>query len=212
MRTQLTALTVLALAAAANAQIVNGDFQAGNTGFVSGFTYEVAGGSPGLTDEGTYSIVSFDTLHPSWGDFFDHTHGNSDGLFLIANGATNSTSAGPAWSQTVAVTPNTQYELSAWFASLFAGSPSAVEFRLDGNLLVPSIQLGSTVGAWEQHSVFFTTGVATTSIDLAIWDTSGIQNGNDYGVDDIALSVVPTPGSAALLGLGGLAAARRRRA
>ncbi|MFT3686728.1 MAG: MYXO-CTERM sorting domain-containing protein [Phycisphaerales bacterium] len=208
MKKTLSALAILALAGAADAQIVNGDFQAGNTGFTSGFSYETTGGSPGMTDEATYSIVSFDTLHPSWGDFYDHTFGNSDGLFMIVNGARPGTPFGPAWGQTVNVTPGTDYTLSMWLASVYPGAPAAVEFRIDGAVVLPTVQLGSVVGAWEQHSVSFNSGAAT-SVLIEIWDTSGIQSGNDYAIDDITLT--PTPGAAALAGMGGLAALRRRR-
>jgi hypothetical protein len=209
MNTGIALLATLALAACANAQIVNGDFQAGNTGFSSGFTYSTSGGSPGLYDEGTYGVVSYDTLHPSWGDFFDHTFGDATGLYEVVNGATNNTSAGPSWGELVTLAPFTQYTLSAWFASVYGGAPSAVEFRVDGVLVTPSVQLGPVIGAWEQHSVTFTTG-ASASVLLQIWDTSGVQSGNDYAIDDITLT--PTPGSAALLGIGVLASARRRRA
>ncbi len=210
MKTILAVVTATALTGAANADpIVNGDFQAGNTGFISGFTYQTTGGSPGMYDEGTYSIVSYNTLHSSWGNFYDHSYGDGRGLFMIVNGATDNTSAGPAWGQNVAVLPGTTYTLSAWFASLYSGAPSAVEFHVDGALVTPSAQLSSTVGLWEQHSVTFTTGPSQTSVLLQIWDTSGIANGNDYGIDDITLT--PTPGAAALMGVGMLASARRRR-
>jgi hypothetical protein len=208
MKQTLSALAILTLAGAANAQIANGDFQAGNTGFSSGFTYSTSGGSPGLYDEATYGIVTYDTLHPSWSDFYDHTYGDERGLYMVVNGATNNTSLGPAWGQTVAVTPGADYTLSMWLASVYGGAPSAVEFRVNGVVVLPTVQLSSTVGLWEQHSVSFNSG-ASTSVLIEIWDTSGVQSGNDYAVDDITLT--PTPGASALLGVGVLAASRRRR-
>ena len=113
--------------------------------------------------------------------------------------------------KTVAVTPGTDYQLSGWFASLFGGAPSSVEFRIDGQLIQPNFTLTSNIGAWEEHAVTFNSG-QRSQISIEIWDTSGVASGNDYAIDDISLAAVPAPGAMGLIGVGGLLASRRRRA
>lgn len=48
------------------------------------------------------------------------------------------------------------------------------------------------------------------TLDFAAWGLQGIGD-ESWGLDNIAVTAVPTPGSIAMLGLGGLVATRRRR-
>lgn len=204
MKKQISALLVAGLASVASANVINGDFETGAIG-PSTSAYS----TNNIYDPEQYLVVSFDTVHSAWVDFFDHTHGNANGHYMIVNGSDSG--VGPTWAQTVTVLPNTQYELSGWFASLYASAIAQIEFRVDGVLVVPQFSAPGTLGVWEQRSVTFTTG-NVTSISVEIWDYNQSFTGNDYAVDDIALNVVPTPGAAALAGLGALAMGRRRRA
>lgn len=197
------ALSAFAGLASANI-VINGDFQTGNLG-PSTTTYAL---SDTMWPETTWNIVSYDTIHSLWSDFHDHTYGDERGFFMVVNGSTPAN--GPAWAQTVAVEPGTDYTLSGWFASVFPGAPSAVEFRVDGQLVQPNFNLTSAVGVWEEHGVNFNSG-ERSSISIEIWDTSGIASGNDYAIDDISLTAVPAPGALALVGVSGLIAGRRKR-
>jgi MYXO-CTERM domain-containing protein len=188
-------------AAAANAGIINGTFEAGDTGFISSYA------NNDIWAEGQYAVVQTDTLHPFWVDFPDHTFGNGEGHYMVVNGTTADT--GPAWSQTVEVSPFTEYSLSAFFASVFPEAPAAVEFRIDGQL-ISAFSAPAQVAQWEERTATFTTGESTT-IEIAIWDTNQIHTGNDYAIDDITLTSVPTPGAATLIALSGLVSLRRRR-
>jgi hypothetical protein len=61
---------------------------------------------------------------------------------------------------------------------------------------------------WQLFSVDF---VATSDLtNISFFHGSGLGN-NLSGLDNVTLELVPTPGAAALLGLGGLVASRRRR-
>lgn len=197
--------------------ITNGDFQTGTLGpsTSSYANLPVFGPSDppidSIYDPTTYAIVSFDTIHDAWADFFDHTFGDQRGFYMIANGADNG--AGPSWAQSVALSPNTEYDLTAWFASLHVTSVASLEFRIvgdDSTIISPGFIAPLGVASWEQRSFSFNSGANTTA-SIQIWDTNGIFFGNDYAVDDISLVAVPTPGSLALIGLGGLATLRRRR-
>ena len=112
--------------------------------------------------------------------------------------------------QAVSVTPGTDYQLSSWFASLFSGAPSSIEFRIDGQFAQPNFTLTSNIGAWETHAVTLNSGTRR-QISIEIWDTSGIASGNDYAIDDISLAAVPAPGAMGLIGVSSLIASRRRR-
>jgi MYXO-CTERM domain-containing protein len=182
--------------------VVNGDFE---TGGIAPSTTAYA--STDIYAPAQYIITNYDTVHSAWVDFFDHTFGTAAGHYMVVNGTDNGT--GPTWAQVVAVQPNTEYTLSGWFASLYPASIAWLEFRVDGAIVNPAFQAPGTLGVWEQRSVTFTTGPATTSISLEIWDSNQAFTGNDYAIDDISLT--PTPGAAALLGVGCLASARRRR-
>lgn len=191
--------------AAANV-ILNGDFQAGNTGFTSAYGYVPPAD---IFAPATYSVVAFDTIHSSWVDFADHTTSNSvTGRYMIVNGT--DAGQGPAWAQTVALTAG-EYELSGWFASLFPASPAALQFRVIGtneSFSSPTFFAPLPPGTWDERTLTFTVAAAA-SFSIEIWDLNDQFTGNDYAIDDISL--VPTPGSAALLGLGGLMVTRRRR-
>ncbi|MBL8991252.1 MAG: hypothetical protein JNJ48_06695 [Phycisphaerae bacterium] len=194
--------------------IVNGDFQTGTIG-PSTSAYALSGS---MLPPETYNVVSFDTIHPSWVDFFDHTLGNADGRYMIINGSDSG--VGPAWAQTVAVTANTVYDLSAWFASLFPQSVATLQWRLvgdqttiiSGNFVAPlSVGDGGPgLGVWVQQVFQFNSG-SNTSLSIQLWDVSGIFQGNDYAVDDISLTVVPAPAAAGIAAIAGLAGVRRRR-
>lgn len=54
-------------------------------------------------------------------------------------------------------------------------------------------------------------GVDLTSIDSINFEATNTQRASDVAIDRIAFTVIPEPGSLALLGLGGLLIARRRR-
>ncbi|MFT3686729.1 MAG: hypothetical protein QM783_17715 [Phycisphaerales bacterium] len=204
MKNILCVICAATVASAALANpIVNGDFETGTLG-----PSTTAYASTNIYDPAQYIITNYDTVHTSWVDFYDHTYGTGDGHYMVVNGTDDG--LGPTWAQTVSVTANTQYELSAWFASLYPAAIATIEFRVNGQLVVPQFSAPNALGVWEQRSVVFNTG-NSTSISVEIWDYNQSYTGNDYAIDDIALNVVPTPGSAATLAVGALAAMRRRR-
>ena len=79
----LVGLVVLTVCQAwAQNLVINGNFEAGNTGFTSAYTYAGVAGTPSpisgnantLWDEGTYSVgTDPNSLHASWASFGDHT-------------------------------------------------------------------------------------------------------------------------------------------
>jgi hypothetical protein len=187
--------------------VVNGDFQTGSL-FPSTTSY--ANGGESMFNPGTWNIVSYDTFHGGWSDFYDHTLGNEDGRYMVVNGTT--LPGGPAWSQTISVAANTDYEMSAWFASITV-PVAALQFRVVRDSGTIASQTFVTPGAtteWGFYSYAFNSGSSTT-VTVQIWDVSGLYMANDYAIDDIAVTVVSAPAAGVALALGGLRARGRRR-
>ena len=110
--TQSTFYVLSASAADLNNNLVtNGDFEQGNSGFTSDYGY-----NPGnLVPEGLYDVLDNpQDDHPGFAACDDHTSGA--GNMMVVNGA--GTPNQDVWCQTVAVTPNAQYVLSAWVTSV----------------------------------------------------------------------------------------------
>jgi len=231
-----TAVAMVLGAGPANAGpiILNADFSLGYSGFTSGYAYLAypAAPSPGLMyPEGTFTVGGKPAyVHDGWAAFGDHTTG--DGSMMIVNG--NRAPEMLVWSTTVAVDPDTQYDFSTWAASTFPRSPSNLAFSINGTLLNEPFLLSSDTGAWQQFAAGWYSGDSTSAV-LSLINRNTEWNGNDFALDDIALTAVtqpqiktldfpeeppieavPEPGSSALLlgaslaGLAGLARLRNR--
>ena len=202
----LAAAACLILAATAHGGpvnlIVNGDFEAGNTGFESDFTNN----QTNITGAGTYAVVDDpSTVHPSATSYGDHTSGS--GLMQAVNGTTDTTSV--FWRQTVAVDAGTNYDFGLWTSTWFGGASSLrllVNDAALGDFLTPTSN-----GVWEQSTFGWFSGGAT-SATFELVNTSNAFTGNDFAVDDITLfgeavpggSAVPEPASMLLFSLTGL--------
>lgn len=115
--------------------VVNGDFEAGNTGFTSDYTYCNTGNC--LQPESFYAVGANPTFFHSAFVGNDHTTGT--GNLMIVNGA--GTPNTNVWCQTITVTPNTQYLFSTWVSSMVANSPAILQFSING------ITIGSAFNA-----------------------------------------------------------------
>ena len=211
----VAALVAASTAGAANL-VANGDFEAGNTGFTSGYDY-VAPGYGVLFPEALYTVdTDAQNDHPYFTSYRDHTYG--EGLYMIVNGA--GVANDPVWtSMTIAVEAGRSYDFGAFLSSAYPTSPAQLEFTVTNNLggiqTLGIFAAPATAGIWSGVSGRFNTGAATL-ITLSIVNQNIEFSGNDFGIDDISLTAaaVPEPASWAML-LSGFAlvgaAARRRR-
>jgi hypothetical protein len=90
----------------------NGNFESGNTGFTTGYTYVNNATVNGLVPEGKYTVNNNPNINHSnfWG--IDHTSGT--GNMMIVNGVVGPT----VWQQNITVLPNTIYYFAAWALSV----------------------------------------------------------------------------------------------
>jgi dihydrodipicolinate synthase/N-acetylneuraminate lyase len=168
--------------------IVNGDFTFGLTGFTS--AYELGTGGPfgPLSEEGTYAVTTnTNFVHSNWASCTDHTTGT--GNMLAVNAATMPDEN--IWCQTVAVTPDTDYEFSTWITSAIAENPPILQFSINDTLLGNPFSVPPTPCQWNQ---FFETWTSTdeTSVEICITNQNTSQSGNDFAIDDISFGPVCT--------------------
>jgi hypothetical protein len=169
--------------------IVNGDFEAGNTGFTSQYIYTPApaGTAPTQTlGAGRYDILSDpNRTHHCFGGV-DHTSGT--GNAMMVNAATSANVV--VWSQTVSVLTGTNYALSAWVNSqCFGINPAVLSFKVNGVQVGSSFDAPSTAFNWVEYTGTWNSGTAT-SATIEIIDLNLAGSGNDFGLDDISFKKI----------------------
>ena len=97
------------------------------------------------------------------------------------------------------VTPDTFYSFSAQAANIYGDNPATLDFDANSALLGPTFTVGAagTTGDWNTFNATWYSG-SSTSVVLTIVDTNTIASGNDFGVDNIALSA-PEPSTWAMM-------------
>jgi len=165
--------------------IVNGDFEAGNSGFTGDYTY-VTPSYNALWPEATYTVhTSTSYNHSNWVDCVDHTYGNGAGNMLIVNGAMNPSI--DVYCTTVNVSPNTNYMFSAWVMHVCCeyGTEADLQFSINGVLL--GSQFSPTGGScvWQQFFQTWNSGANTTA-EICIVNQCLFEAGNDFAIDDIS--------------------------
>lgn len=175
-------------------KVSNGDFELGNIGFSSAYTYV-----SDLWTEGTYYVgSSANTYHTG---FHGHGHGGS-GNFMIVNGAR--IPGVNVWSQEIEVTPNKYYAFSTWVVSLNNSSRATLQFSINGQQIgeeftappAPSYYIeGITDDNWENFYELWYSG-NSTSATITILNQNTEIEGNDFGLDDISFREMVPIGSA----------------
>ena len=190
--------------------ITNGDFESGNTGFTSDYTYRVVDYYPaGIYDVGSDPHNG----HTSWASYTAY----SGNLMMIVNGA--DVGGDNVWASTANVTANTQYYFSVWIASSYPVSPAVLQFSINGTPLGGPFTASTTVGLWQQFYAPWNSGFSTTA-NLALINQNIAFTGNDFTLDLFVLDTarpngtpVSEPSTLLLLGSGllGLVGYGRKR-
>ncbi len=155
--------------------VVNGDFEAGNTGFTSNYSYT----NTNVT-EGEYYVSPFPAL---WNGGFspctDHTTGAGNMLILNGHPIANTN----FWCQTFTTVVGRMYQFEYWSQSLVASNIGQLNVKINGSSVG-----GAPAGplcTWVLFTLSFT--ATSTSTQICLSETTGIRGGNDFAVDDIAL-------------------------
>ncbi|HZV70988.1 MAG TPA: gliding motility-associated C-terminal domain-containing protein [Saprospiraceae bacterium] len=163
--------------------IANGDFQLGNTGFSTDYNYvaDIPAVQNEMVPAGTYTVINNPNLvHTGFTACGDHTGG---GNMMVLNGAPSFQNV---WCQTIPVTPNTWYNVSAWVASVSPSSPAHLRFSINGT------QVGAVVNAtpipcqWIPFNANWNSGNNTSAV-ICILNLNTASGGNDFAIDDISM-------------------------
>jgi hypothetical protein len=193
--------------------IVNGNFEAGNTGFTSAYIYTtsagglVSGGFPGETQsgEGKYAVdTNPNFYHPA---FYapgggDRTSGFGNMLMVNADNLGRT-----IWTETINAGAG-KYDFSLWGTTMLGPpgpyngdfSPAQLDILVNGSSILGGSDYNLGQFAWDQYSTTFSYAGGPMTIEII--DKNLAWNGNDFAIDDIRLNAVPEPGSFTLLGLG----------
>ncbi len=169
--------------------VINGDFEAGNTGFTTGYGPGVGGAFGLLTNAGTYAITTNPhNVHNNFVNCVDHTP-TGPGNMMVVNGSTVPNTQ--VWGQSVAVNPNTNYNFSTWVTSvenITAGNVSNLQFYIN-NVQIGPVFSPTLLGCdWQQFFETWNSGVSTTAnISIVAQNISG---NNDFALDDITFSSI----------------------
>jgi hypothetical protein len=159
--------------------IVNGNFESGNTGFTTQYTY-----TTDLTKPRTI-VVGVDPrfYNPRAVSYRDHTYGF--GSMLIANGAEDTDIT--VWEQTVSVTPNTQYVFCYWLSSWCDTDTRLAEIKCFINDGYVGLGFAPEVaGEWTLIFHRWNSGVSSQAT-IRLVDRDRADVGNDFAIDDIDL-------------------------
>jgi gliding motility-associated-like protein len=160
--------------------VTNGDFNLGNTGFTSSYTYT----PPPNTTEGQYWVSTANQVSTWNGGMTsngDHTTGVGNLMIINGVGTANSN----VWCQTISVSPNTNYIFSTWVSSFDASSPALLQFSINGDTIGKIFSAPPSTNVWSQFYSSFNSGTNTNAnICIVNQNTSAI--GNDFGLDDIS--------------------------
>ncbi len=197
------------MAASAHATVTNGSFEVPPVGgsfatFIGGST--VINGWTVVGDRVT--VIS--SSYVESGITFNSQDG---GQWLDLTGP-SSNQASNGVSQNVATTIGQLYRLSFYVGSASNNTSilaSTVDLSIGGGGRVSFTNPTAprTTMDWQLFTADFT---ATNTLTNITFFNGSTPNNNLSGLDNVTLQLIPTPGAAALLGLCGLLAARRRRA
>ena len=164
--------------------VVNGNFSGGNTGFNSDYNYvvDIPNVQNEMVPEGTYAVIPNPNLvHTGFSACNDHTGGG--GNMMVINGAAN---LQDIWCQTVTVSPNSYYNVSAWVASVNPSSPAQLQFSINNVPIGSIINAVPTPCTWIPFNAVWNSGSSTTAT-ICILNLNTAQGGNDFALDDISM-------------------------
>jgi gliding motility-associated-like protein len=175
--------------------VTNPGFTLGNTGFTSDYSFTNTNSA-----EGQYTVATNASLwNGGMSNCPDHT--TSGGNMMVINGSPVANSK--VWSQTIPVTPNTNYTFSVWIASVHASNPARLQFAINGTNLGNAINANGSTCQWNRFSADWNSGNSSAAT-ITIVNNNTILDGNDFSLDDIFFGTTVTKTDSFSIGLTGL--------
>ena len=163
---------------AGNELITNGDFNFGNVGFSTAYTFSntAAPGRCGI-------VTNARTANPNnWASCTDHTSGSGKFIWYDLSNTSNTN----MWTQRIDnLTPNANYVFSCWINTLDPHSPATIGFLINGQSVSSSFIAPGTLCNWVQKTFVWNAGSDSSAL-ITITNLSTISEGNDIGIDDIS--------------------------
>jgi gliding motility-associated-like protein len=167
-------------------QIVNGDFEMGNTAFITDYTVPLFPGPYGLlSNESTYAITNnANSVHLN---FLGNDHTNPPiGNFMVVNGSNVLNTK--VWCQNITLQQNTVYEFSTWVSSVVAENLAVLEFSINNVSIGQPFTAPAQVNVWNEYYALWNSGM-NTSAEICIVNLNSGASGNDFGIDDISFNI-----------------------
>jgi len=157
--------------------VFNGDFASGDTGFTSDY-YAV---NPEVSPAEYHVGASPSSWYPSSSNCVDHTTGSGN-MMMVAGYI----GFAKVWSQTVSVSPNTNYLFSTWIQSISSSSAASLQFSINGAVMPGNINAPASTCSWNQYGTVWNSGDSTTAI-LSLVSQNQLS-GSLFALDDISFS------------------------
>lgn len=156
--------------------VKNGDFSNGNTGFSSDYSFSSSGIPPAVYTVGTNPGA----WHPAMPLCKDHTSGT--GNMMMVNGSEIQNTK--VWSQTISISPNTNYVFSTWLQTITTINPAQLQFFINGVAIGNIFTANEKSCVWEEFYSNWNSGNNTTAT-ISIVNMNKAFSGNDFAIDDI---------------------------
>lgn len=176
--------------------IENGDFNDGNSGFFSSYSYEpnIALHSVLQNEYTVTNSTGASEISDCW-RVTDAATCDEDGRFMVINGNTCSKSSQIVWSSSVGVEEETDYQFCAFFKNLpnccFDALPNVTVLISGQSAISQTINTGPDPCDWQLLAQTFNSGPnGFLNISILLDDAPG-WDGNDLAIDEISLKEIP---------------------
>ena len=171
--------------------VINGDFEQGNTGFVSEYNFVNSGN---INDPGEYAVdYDVNDHYNNQGSTTPMLGQGHSGKYMMVNGSGNVNHI--VWQETIEVTSYTNYTFSVWVAHLWKSTGDFYKAKLkfyindqplNDDPFINDCSSASQRPNWKEFSAVWNSCSSNTAT-ITIYNLNpSDEAGNDFGLDDIS--------------------------